>query len=245
MGKALFTRSDFDLATKYLSSYGTKLVDFAKTNGWSVVDLYGENTNTVQFETEIATKPQVFMGLSHGNETVFTGQNNGHATPLIKQGVNDDCLKDIKTYLWACLTGKSLGPVSVTSGCPEYYGYSTEWTFMMTEGMDNKPLEDPIAMSFFDSALTTGYAMLLNKSPKEVFDSTINRYDYWWDYWSKQEHELADDIMTWLNANKNSFVAITPSETFEQPEQLGVNLTEVAKVVIPVAAASLFLIFVR
>ena len=128
---------------------------------------------------------------------------------LIKQGVNDDLTSGVKTLFWACETAASLGPSMVEKSCPEFYGYGADWCFVYHPDFKGKPLEDPYARGFFDAGLTTGYGLLAGKAPKQIFDETVAKYDYWWDYWVKQNDPLADDCLTWLNWDKTNFMAIT------------------------------------
>jgi len=240
--KVLFSRAgDFDIATLYLSTYGTKLVQFAKDNGYEVVDLFNDDpklpARLLVFEAEIEKRPNLLIGLGHGNNTIFTGMD---MEVLLKTGVNDDLTSGIKTYLWSCLTGVTLGPAMVEKTCPEYYGYKADWTFIYHPKYETDPLNDPYAKAFFDAGLATGYAVLLGKTPKEVYDLTIARYDYWWDYWIKQEDPMADDILTWLNWNKNNFIAITTSEIYREPV-LRAGIPEFA-IPLGIAGALLFLL---
>jgi len=181
MPKALFTRADFDIPTTYLSSYASKLIDFATQNGYEVVDLYNDDSKNpalpLRFEEEMdkTPKPDVLIGAGHGNEKIFTGQD---LEVLLKVGVNDDITSGTKTYLWSCLTGVQLGPQMVSKTCPEFYGYLADYTFIYHPDYENTPLDDPYAKAFFDSGLATGYALLLGKPPDEVYKLTIERYNY-------------------------------------------------------------------
>ena len=158
---------------------------------------------------------------------------------LIKQSVNDDVSDGTKTYLFSCLTADSLGPALVEKGCPQYFGYKSEWTFIFHPDYENKPLEDPYARAFFDSGLATGYALLLGKSPLEVYNLTIERYNYWWDYWMKQDDPFADDILTWLNWDKRNFVGLIPGGTpMEEP---AVASLQIPSFVLPLGAAGILL----
>ena len=245
MTRTLFVRSSFDLATYYLSAYGKLLVDFAIDHGYEVVDLYNDDSQNparlLRFEAEMEEKkPDILMMLGHGNETVFTGQD---LEVLLKVGVNDDIASGVKTNLWGCLAGVSLAPALVSNTTPESYAYTSDWVFLFNPDFEATPLRDPWAKSFFDSALTTGYAMLLGKTPQEVYEATLERYDYWWNWWMKQNDPMADDIMTWLNWNRSSFVAITPDGIYKR-EKLPVS-SDLAKVIIPVAAVSALLFLTR
>lgn len=244
MSKALISRAgEFDIPSLYLSTYGSKLVQFARDNGYIVTELYNDDSTLparlTTFEAEMEKRPNVLLGLGHGNATVFTGMD---LEVLLKTGVNDDLCSGIKTYLWACHTATTLGPSIVEKTCPEFYGYQADWTFIYHPDYESKPLEDPWARAFFDCGLATGYAVLLGKTPQEIYDETLKRYDYWWDYWTKQEDPMADEILTWLNWDKENFMAITPNGLYKgapAPLQAGIP-----PIVVPLglAGALLFLL---
>lgn len=139
-----------------------------------------------------------------------------------------------------CITTDTGTFVSSRNGLVAITGNS-DYTFIYHPQYENKPLEDPYARAFFDSGLATGYALLLGKAPQEVYQLTIDRYNYWWDYWMKQEDDFADDILTWLNWDRTNFVAITPGESYETPQTVGLDLPAL---IIPfgVAGAVLFLL---
>ena len=242
MPTVLFSRSNFDLVTSYLASYSAKLIDFAKQNGYTTVELYNDDpkmpARLSTFEQEILKKPDIFIGCSHGNSILFTGQD---LEVLLKAGMNEDYLSDVKTYLWACETGAKLGPDAVAKTCPQFYGYLADWTFIYHPDYESRPLEDPYARAFFDCGLATGYALLLGKTPQEIYQATIDRYDYWFDYWQKQEDSMADEILTWLNWNRTNFIAITKSGIYEAPKTTGLNIP-LALPVIGFASALLLLV---
>ena len=97
---------------------------------------------------------------------------------------------------------------------------NSDWTFIYHSDFyrNNQILEDPWAKAFFDCLLVTGHAILLGKSPLEVYEETLKRYDYWWDFWIKQNDPMADDILTWLNWDKRGFIAITPDGIYSKPK---------------------------
>lgn len=247
MAKVLFVRAEWntdgDIATKYLAAYGALLVQKASEWGHQVTDLYKELATLENFEREMLLN-DIFIGLSHGNSTTFTGQKmNEHIEILLKDTVNADICSGKPCYIAACSTGASLGPKMVEKTCPQFYGYQSDWIFIYNPDFyrENRILEDPWAQAFFDSALTTGYAILLGKSPLEVYETTLQRYDYWWDYWIKQNDPMADDILTWLNWDKQGFIAITPDGVYSKSKA---SIPSIAGIAIPlgIAAISLFLL---
>lgn len=240
--RVVFSRANFDLMTSYLSAYTTKLIAFAKEQGYEVIDLYGDDPKKpcrlLQFEAEIEQKPTILIGAGHGAANLFTGQD---LEVLLKQNVNDELITDIKTYIWSCQTALGLGPSAIGKGCPEYYGYTADWTVIINPDFENNPLEDPWAKAFFDCGLATGYAVLLGKTPKEVYELTLERYDFWWDWWLKQNSWVTDDIVTWLNWDRSAFTALTSDGIYKRVP----STPNMAKLLLPIAGAGLLFFLLK
>jgi hypothetical protein len=228
---ALISRAgEFDTASTYLSTFGTKLVQYAKDNGYNVTELYNDDltlpARETTFTAEIEKKPSLFIGMGHGNETVFTGMD---MEILLQAGVNDDLASGIPSYLWACHTATTLGPDMVAKTCPVYFGYAADWTFNYHPDYVNPPssddppadekctFNDPYAKAFFDAGLATGYSTILGKTPQQIYQDTIDRYNYWWNYWLGQEDSMADSILTQLANDRDNFMVITPTGIYQEP----------------------------
>jgi hypothetical protein len=243
MAKVLFVRSNFDLATWYLSSYGQKLVDYAKDQGHTIDQLIDDQATFQNFEAAMARNPDMVMIMGHGNENVVTGQD---LEPLITLNINDDVMSGKAAFLWACSTGVNLGPSMVEKTCQQFYGYQADFTFLYNPNYESDPLNDPWAQAFFESALATGYGLLLDANgdgqqdltPAEIYEKTIERYNYYWDWWIKQNENVTDDILTWLNWDRNNFIAITPSGLYKEKAAVAK-----ASLVLPAALGGAALLF--
>lgn len=238
MVKVLFTRPSFDIATTYLSTYGALVVEKASQWGYSVTDLYKEEATLERFEAEIDGS-DVFLGFGHGLEDLFTGQKiDDNLEILLKANVNAEVMNGKPCNLISCLCGVKLGPVMVEKTCPQFYGYQGDFVFMYHPDYysQNNILEDPYAKPFFDSAIATAYAVLLEKTPAEIYEITLERYNYWWDFWIKQNDPLTDDILTWINWDRKNFVAVTPDGVYATPKPAAAGL---GPLVLPIGAAAL------
>jgi hypothetical protein len=210
MATVLFTRSNHDIASAYLAAYGQRLIDYAEQQGHTIHDLYGDQATTENFETAIQTvNPNIVIMQGHGNATTMTGQD---LQPLVKLGVNDNCMSGKAAYLWACATGAQLGPALVENTCQAYGGYQSDFVFIYSPDHyeAGQLLDDPWAQPFFDCGLATGYGFLAGETPLDVYNLTMERYDYWWQYWLQQSDPMTDDILTWLHWNRQGFIVITP-----------------------------------
>ena len=177
-----------------------------------------------------------------GNSDIFTGQD---LEVLLKDTVNADVMSGKECYLAACQCGVKLGPAMVEKTCPRFYGFQGDFVFVYHPDYyaEGRILEDPYAKSFFDSVLTTGYAVLLGKSFEEVYNETVDRYKYWWDWWLKQNDPMTDSILTWLNWNRQNFIGINA----EPPETrvIGTPKLTIGAVALPLGAAALLLLLSR
>jgi len=245
--KVLFSRADFDdVPCKYLAAYTGQLVDKAVELGYETVNLYNDaledpysqqpvngGATTLDFEKYLNEKPDIVIGAGHGAKSLFTGQD---LQVLLKVGVNDDMLSEKRTFLASCLTGLKLGPSAVAKTCPEFHGYQNDFVFNPHPDYVDKPFEDPWAKAQFESAMVTGFAVLAGMKPLEVYEATVERYNYWWDWWSQQNDPMADEVMTWINWNRMNFITITP-EGIYKTERAKLDLKTLA---VPVGVATLF-----
>ena len=246
MANVLLVRSDWDLATRYQSTYLKFLVDYAIERTHQVKDLYNDVPNSaarlLDFENTLETfQPNIVIMGGHGNKTTITGQD---LEILLKTGVNDDLMSGKITALLTCSAGIELGPSMISKTAQQFYGYLADFTFVYNPNFETRPLDDPWAKAFFDCMLATGYAILLGKTPKEVYDLTIQRYDYWWNYWIGQNDPMADDILTWLNWDRSSFIALTPTGLYGPLPKLTVPLN-LSPYVLPLGIAAAFFLLSR
>jgi hypothetical protein len=253
MAKVLFARSSYELVTFYLSEYLAKgtdtahpgLIEYAKQQGHTVTDLYDSDpilpdTLPVWEEQLQKINPDIVVIAAHGNENFITCQNEER---LIVKGINESDLKGRICLAWSCMTAVGLGPAAKDAGCPAYFGYVSDWTFLFHPDYQNNPTKDPYARAFFDAGLTTGYAILSGKTPSEVYKATIDRYNYWFDYWEAQNDPMSNEILNWLNWDRSAFTAITATgletnaiqtpEHLERLQEQGIKIN--ANVVLPIA----------
>ena len=246
MPKTLIVRSSFDLATVYLSTYSQLLIDYAQQQGHQVKDLYndvkGSSARLLDFEAAMQSfNPDIVIIAGHMNATTATGQD---FEVLLKVGVNDDIMSGKICDLKGCSAGLELAPSMVSKTAQQVFSYQADFTFVYNPNFETRPLDDPWAKAFFDCMLATGYAILLGKTPKEVYDLTIQRYDYWWNYWIGQNDPMTDDILTWLNWDRSSFIALTPTGLYGPPPKLTVPLG-LSPYVLPLGIAAAFFLLSR
>ena len=246
MVNVLLVRARHDLPTVYLAAYSQLLIDYAQQQGHQVKDLFNDVKDSaarlLDFEAAMQSfNPDIVVMAGHANKSQQTGQD---LEVLLQVGVNDDIMSGKSVYLESCSTGIELGPSMISKTAQFYAGYMADFTFVYNPNFETRPLDDPWAKAFFDCMLATGYAILLGKTPKEVYDLTIQRYDYWWNYWIGQNDPMADDILTWLNWDRSSFIALTPTGLYGPLPKLTVPLN-LSPYVLPLGIAAAFFLLSR
>jgi hypothetical protein len=237
-----------------MSTYAAQLIRDAQQAGFNVTDLYADADTLQNFERAIVDA-DIFMGYGHGNKSLFTGNcksgaytKNSDGTysckdfeVLLQSTANASDLNAKKCYLAACQTAVTLGPALIHAGCPEFYGYLADFTFVYDpdKASSGDVLNDTYAAPFFDAALTTAYSILSGKAPSAVFEDTVNRYEALYDQWKTVNDPLADDVMTWLNWDRQNFAVLTPKGAYETPRT---SLLTTAGIIVPLGAAALLLL---
>jgi hypothetical protein len=204
LGVVTITRPDSDVAT-YLGKLAlSHAIDYMKNKGLTVDDLSGDNAiRTKVLESLSRNDPISFMGCGHGNSTTFTGQR---LSPI---WWSCDCkeLKGRVVYLLSCLTGQNLGPDMVNNkGAWCYIGYKVTFTWVQEKLID--PLLDKYAKSFFEPVLEIIERLADGKTTGEAFKASIERWNYWIDYWSKSNDRFASLVVSLLKLDRDGQVLI-------------------------------------
>lgn len=132
--KVLVSSPDFETATHYGSYYYNYIVKDAIDNGFEVLVLYEDRATRINFLNRIRKDdPVLVSGVGHGNENVFTGQNE---EILMQTGdpATVEISKGRHFVLLSCTVGKVLGKKIVEEyGGIAFQGYDEEFIFMATD----------------------------------------------------------------------------------------------------------------
>ena len=137
----LFTRPDYDPATRYLSAWSGILIQEAQEKTIDVLDLQGEKANKKELEGRLKKKrPSLVVLNGHGNDYCVTGQDEA---PLVQVGDNADVLAGTVTYAVSCNSASKLG--REVGDIPEtaYIGYEKKFAFLQSHGYFKQPEKDP------------------------------------------------------------------------------------------------------
>ncbi|MEW6498345.1 MAG: hypothetical protein AB1589_38465 [Cyanobacteriota bacterium] len=143
--------------------------------------------------------PVWFFGCGHGNENTFTGQNYNRIFWTC------DCkeLAGRVVYLLSCLTGRVLGPdIVANKKATCYIGYTE--VFGWIQDVIQYPLVDKYAKGFFEPILEVIYRLADGRTTRESYLASIDKWNYWVDYWTRSTDPNAPFVLQWLINDRNS-----------------------------------------
>ncbi|TAN33240.1 hypothetical protein EPN28_02815 [Patescibacteria group bacterium] len=172
--KILITRPNYDLTTRYISSWAKNIIKFAEEKGSVVLDLEKERANRKEFESMIRKHepPLIFLN-GHGDYDLVTGQEED---VLVRVGDNETLLDSKVVYALSCRSGKKLGPESVKRGAKAYIGYKEDFIFLYNEEQKSRPEQDKTAEIFSEPSNQVMVSLLKNHTAKEACKKSKESY---------------------------------------------------------------------
>ncbi len=170
MARILITRPNSDRTTRYISEWAGKVVKFAESKGFGVLDLAGERANRAEFESMLRKHRPSFIFLNgHGSDMFVTGQNE---EVLVEAGVNETVLRASIIYALSCSSGAVLGPRAITSGARAFIGYRKKFIFLFSPSLRTQPLTDPLAKYFFEPSNQVAVSLLKGHSAQTAYNNS-------------------------------------------------------------------------
>ncbi len=166
----LATRPDFELTTKYISSWASKVLEFAREKEVVVFDLAKEKANRQELETVVREQSPDFVFLNgHGDYDKVCGQDN---ECLIEADDNAEILSGKIVYALSCRSADTLGKRAVEKGALAYIGYIEDFIFLFDEKQKDFPLQDKIAQLFLEPSNQVAFSLLAGSSAKEASENS-------------------------------------------------------------------------
>jgi hypothetical protein len=161
--------SDFDLPTRSASGFLLRYI----APRVEPVQLYSFLARRLPFQLS-APQSDIIIGVGHGSQTSFTGQNEALILEIGKYNPREIKGKVIK--LLSCQTGVSLGPDLVKNGAKAFMGYRDDYVWVMDSDFASKPWEDEMAAACLMPVVDGLNTLLDGKTAKESLDVETQGY---------------------------------------------------------------------
>jgi hypothetical protein len=172
--KLVTIRPNYDVTTKYISTWAEEIISLAKTKGLDVVDLNKDKANKKDFEGRMKKLQVKLIFINgHGSADCIFGQNN---ETLIKVGDNDNLLSGKITYALSCKSAKRLGLQVSQYKNSTYIGYRDEFVFLADSRYSGKPLDDPKAKPFMESSNQVMLSLLKGNTAGKSSENSKNKF---------------------------------------------------------------------
>lgn len=206
----VITRPQHDDTTAYLHAWTADVINVAKKNDFSVIDLEMEKATRKNLESVLKKQNPIFVFINgHGSTNFVCGQNYDI---LVKAGVNENILSGKITYTISCESASVLGPAAVDKGARVFIGYNEKFGFVYDNNSTTKPLQDRIAKPFFESSNKVSTELLRGKSAQVSVDKSQETFQKWIDFYKNSKEPEAPDVLTWLIWDKEAQVLLGDRE---------------------------------
>ena len=136
-----------DEVTEYLHAFSQDIIKTAKENNFPIKLLEREKATRMHFESELRANHKFIIFNGHGSSEIISGHKN---KIIIKNGDNENLLKERITYARSCFSADGIGRCSMKNnknGC--FIGYYLPFVFYNDITWSGNPTKDPIAEVFF------------------------------------------------------------------------------------------------
>ena len=166
----LMTLPQSDDVTEYLHAFSQDIIKTAKDRGIPINTLEREKAIRKIFESELRTNHRLIVFNGHGSNDLITGHKE---EVIIKNGENEELLKEKITYARSCYSAEGIGNSSMKgskTGC--FIGYSLPFMFYNDITWSGCPSKDPIAKIFFTTTNRIPNGILKGKTCLEAHESS-------------------------------------------------------------------------
>ena len=178
----IITLPKFDDVTEYLYSFSKPIIALCKAKNVNVRPIKKEWVKKNVVESAISSYDYNFIIFNgHGDMDSIYGHKN---EILIREGENENILKNRMVYARACWASLNLGS-SYTKGKTNkscFIGYNLEFSFLFDKTRTANPSKDKIAKIFFETSnivpidiIRGDTAMRANENSKKAMLKMMNR----------------------------------------------------------------------
>ena len=161
--------SDFDLPTRSASGFLLRHI----APRVEPVQLFSFLVRRTPFRLT-APQSDIIIGVGHGDETAFTGQNEALILEVGKYDPREVRGKVIK--LLSCQTGVALGPDLIKNGAEAFLGYVDDYVWVCDADLAARPWADEMAATSLMPVIDGLNALLDGKIAREAFDMELDGY---------------------------------------------------------------------
>lgn len=135
-------RTKHDIQTTYLYYYSEELIKEAKSKGFKVAQIEGDEISEATLRSRINNrKPNFIFFNGHGSNTALF-DNKGKEFINTKSA---DVFDGTVAYTIACSCLEGLGASAVDKGCDAFVGYKKPFWIARDHKYESRPLEDNVA----------------------------------------------------------------------------------------------------
>lgn len=189
---AVLAAADFDLPTRSASGYLLRWI----VPRLEPVQLISILDRRLPFQF-FAPQSDIIIGMGHGTEDVFTGQNEDVILEVGKYDPREIKGKVIK--LLSCQCGVALGPDLIKNGASSFQGYTDDFVWVMDADLASTPWADKeFAGKCLMPVIAGLNALLDGKTAQEALDTELTQYDC---YAEVEEDELIKSCIEFNHDN--------------------------------------------
>jgi len=196
--------SDFDLPTRSASGFLLRHI----APRVEPVQLFSFLVRRTPFRLA-APQSDIIIGVGHGDETAFTGQNEAVILEVGKYDPREVRGKVIK--LLSCQTGVALGPDLIKNGAEAFLGYVDDYVWVCDEDLASTPWADEMAATSLMPVVDGLNALLDGKTCREAIEVELDGYSR---NAGVEEDEL---IKACLEFNRDNAILLGASEARVRP----------------------------
>lgn len=201
MTKVLFSRADFEDATKSSGLMLAPAINYFTSKGLRVDDLDGSRATKANVDASISSeKPAAIISNGHGDDTRHTLFNY----EVVYETCSCDELNGVEiVYLFSCLNGRSLVPDAVEKGARAVIGYNQTFGWVQT---GTNPLTDTHASGTAEAVQALAKAIADGKTAQECVQASTTVWDQQIAKWQMSSDSYAAEVLKWMLSNRNAQV---------------------------------------
>lgn len=197
----LITRPFYDKETTYLYEWSEDVINFAKSNKKTVIDLRDKDANRNNLEKRIESQdPKLVIFNGHGGNNFITGYDKNHI--LVQGDMNDHILALRIVSSITCKSAKELGPKCVNKGAEAFIGFEEEFAFVREKNRETNPKKDKKAEVFLTITNSIPINFFRGFTADEVVEKCKMQFDKQIEFYTAHYDYGTQHIVTWLRHDR-------------------------------------------